>query len=288
MIDIILYKDRNMTDKRIKEGIEAIYYCLKKYNYNFKFNNFDNYEESKIAIMWGIYCNYKSNTLYRKKIYENQKKKGNKVLIIEVGFLKRDIYYSLGWNSIVNFGKYNLENISENRWKELNINLKENKINNDGYILLCGQVPWDTQLQHINYKKWLFDIVNEIRKYTNRKIVYRPHPKQNKKNKMAILNVPNTINSKNESILDDFKDTYAVIALNSNSLLDAMIEGLPIFAFDKGTVVYDLANHNISNIENPKFPTNDEKFKKLYEISYMQWNEAELKNNIAIKYILNI
>ncbi len=286
MKDIILYKDRNTKDIRINDGLNSLHKCLINNYNNFKFNNFNKYEESKIAIVWGIYCKTKSDTRYRKLIYDNQYTKNNKTLIIEVGFLKRDKYYSLGWNSIVNFGQYNNHNMSSDRWDKLNIEIKNNKINNNGYILLCGQVPWDTQLQHINYKKWIYDIVQEIKKYTSRQIVYRPHPKQSPKNNMAILNIPDTINSVKKNLYDDFKESFVVVSLNSNSLLEALIEGIPIFAFDKGSPIYDIANQDLSNIENPKFPEDDIKKQKLHDIAYMQWNKEELENGEALNHIL--
>ncbi len=65
------------------------------------------------------------------------------------------------------------------------------------------------------------------------------------------------------------------------------MEGLPIFVFDKGSVVHDIANHDLKDIENPKYPDHEVKMQKLYDIAYMQWNEEELSNGEALKHILS-
>lgn len=289
MFDIILYKDRNYDNEiRISEGLGALHQYLSKNYENYKCNEFDDYEESNIAIIWGIYSKVKTGTRYRKIIFDKQKEKNHKVLVMEVGFLRRDSYYSLGWWSIVNFGKYNNHKMTSKRRTKLHITIHKNRLNKDGYILLCGQVPWDTQIQHIDYVDWIHNIVNEIKKYTKRNIIYRPHPKQMNKPEKAIISILGTTNSVNEKLEDDFKDAFVVVAFNSNSLLDALINGLPIFAFDNGTPVYDIANHDISQIETPQFPSHIAKKQKLNDIAYMQWNKEELASGEAFKHIMKI
>ena len=41
------------------------------------------------------------------------------------------------------------------------------------------------------------------------------------------------------------------------------------------------------DIENFKYPDHDIKMQKLYDIAYMQWNEEELANGEALRYILS-
>ena len=56
--------------------------------------------------MWNVYCRFKENTSYRKKIKDFQKNNNNKILIVELGFINRDNYYSFGFDNISNFGNY--------------------------------------------------------------------------------------------------------------------------------------------------------------------------------------
>ena len=54
---------------------------------------------------------------------------------------------------------YNLYKVNCIELKKLNLNIQEINYKKEGYILLCTQLPWDTQVQDINYrflgdKKW--------------------------------------------------------------------------------------------------------------------------------------
>ena len=283
MKKVILYRDRNKTDIRINHAINNINKYLSLItNLDYKFMKYGVHTNTDIAILWGIHCIFKDDTKFRKKMIDINSQKGKRAVVIEVGFLNREKYYSIGYNSIVGFGDYPQFEYDSKRFDKLGIECTPfTGINKDGIILLCGQIPWDTQLQHIKYKEWLIDIVKEIRKYTKRKIVYRPHPKQKSGHPMAINKLKDCENSKNKNIKDDFKNAYCVIALNSNSLLDAMIAGIPFYSFDKGSMVNDIANHDISTIETDiKFPSDEIRMQKLYEISYKQWDvddEEDLK-----------
>ena len=124
---IILYKDRNKIDIRINEAINSIIYFLHN-NMNkrkYKIKEHDaKLERCDVAIMFGIESIHKQNTNHRKRIREFQKNNNNLTLIIELGFIKRDIYYSCGFNNIVGFGHYINHDMPKDRYDRLNIKLK--------------------------------------------------------------------------------------------------------------------------------------------------------------------
>ena len=69
------------------------------------------------------------------------------------------------------------------RWVRLGIELHPwRKPTKDGYVLLCAQVPWDTQVQDGNHLAWIEETVREIKKHTDRSIVFRGHPKAWRRN----------------------------------------------------------------------------------------------------------
>ena len=75
------------------------------------------------------------------------------------------------------------------------------------------------------------------------------------------------------------------MAFNSNSLLNAVIDGLPIFALDEGSMVYSIANTLIENIENPQFPDENQKLQTLYNIAYSHWSLDEIKTGACWDHI---
>jgi len=250
---------------------------------NFLKNNnlYDNKQRNNI-ITWGLPKKVNNNYKKKKKIcndYENH-------IIIERGFIKRDMYFSLGLNGFANFSKTRHTQCLSDRFNQLDINVKSYSAysNENGYILICGQVPWDTQVQDINYCKWLENLFSSLLKITKRKIVFRPHPtytklqkKNHSKPKLYKYKVFNGIFiDKIESIEESLKDAYCVIAYNSTSLIDAVIQGIPIFAMNEMSLVYNLSNNNIKNIEDLYIPSDDKQLQTLYDISYMQYTKLEL------------
>jgi hypothetical protein len=292
-MDIVLYEDRNLVDKRIVPAIRDIFAFFKNYK-NFKYIPYTDFKlvKAKIAIMWGVYCNHKENTLYRKKIKNFQIKNNNKLIIIEVGFIQRHIYYSIGFDNIVGWGGYLEKNItSSDRFNKLNITIKNKNNDENGYILVCGQIPWDTQVQHIDYRKWLNNILFEIRKYTKRQIMFRVHPKLPSTDKMFNMhakwstNINNLILSTNADIKNDIQNAYCVLAFNSNSLLDSLIEGIPICCFDNGSMIYDLSNKSINNLNSLYFPDKNKIKTRLNQIGYTQWNSEEIIRGDPFKHL---
>jgi len=289
---IVLFLDRNKKDPAIQLAEKSLKIFLKKHCPNSAVCPHGKYlADNDIGIIWSIPSDYKSDTLHRRRIHELQRENRKPLLVVEKGFLHRDVYFSIGWNSIVGYGEYHNRNMPSDRFERLNIKTKPHhpgRNRKDGYILLCGQVPWDTQVQHLeSYRDWLMKTVEEIRKVTNREIVYRPHPKQSPGNEMSITSLPGTAASSKAGLEDEFEECHAVVSFNSNSLVEALIAGIPFFGFDRGSMAFDLANQDLSRIETPGFPEEPVRMQKLYDIAYAQWNSDEIKSGEFWKHLMS-
>lgn len=295
MISVVLYQDRNYDiNTRIKDGIDSVFkYFINNKNYNFKYVLYNNFEliKADYAIMWNIYTISKRNTLYRKEVQKFQKKNNNKLIIIELGFINRAIYYSLGYNSISNFGKYPKYPNNNNRLKKLNISdnveFNYNK-DKDRYILFCLQLVDDAQVCNFNYEEWVLNTIRKIKSLTNRKIIIRKHPL----NKLRVFNKKwfnghkiNIEYSKN-SLDEDLNHCYCVIAFNSTVLVDAVLNSVPIIAGHYSSIVYDISEKNVENIENLNKFNKNNIHKCLRNISYKQWTTQEIGNGLPFKYLI--
>ena len=78
-------------------------------------------------------------------------------------------------------------------------------------ILLIGQIPHDTAVQHVDYIKWCEDTIIEIKKQTDREIVFRPHPL----GKKYIQHLQGVTYS-NNTLEEDFKEDRKSTRLNSS------------------------------------------------------------------------
>lgn len=278
-----LYFDRNMGDKIINSSIKAI----EKYCINNKLNIIREWgkinKKSNINIHWGIKCIFKPNTFFRELLINKYKYS----IIIEQGFLNRKSYRSFGINGFSGLSKIKPSKCPKDRFELLNIKVNNMVINKNGYILFCGQLPWDTQVQDIDYNIYINDVFKKIKKITNKKIVFRYHPlyKDNPKSNRFKITLPDyVIIDNNEDINNSFKDSYIIISYNSNSLVEAIIKGIPIIALNKMSIVYELSN-KFNNLNNIILPKKEDIMQKLYDISYMQYNLIELENGTAFAYI---
>ena len=187
-------------------------------------------------------------------------------------------------------GNYFWDNPDPNRWKQissdLHLNLKDWKVNGD-HILLACQRNGGWSMAGYNVINWVNSTVAELRKYTDRPIIVRGHPgDKNARNYLAQKGVDWKLSS-NEKIIDDFKNAWATITYNSSPGVASAIEGVPVFVTDPNARVsqaFDVANINLSNIENPKTFDRQPWVEKL---SMCHWKFEEISNGSAWAHIRN-
>ena len=158
-----LYFDRNKTDTIINNTLNYIYDYLITINGTMISNNNILLEsENKIAILWGLESKYKPDTKFRTEI----KNKYKYVIVIEQGFINRDVYRSFTINEQGGLSYPKSNNSDGQRLLQLNLDTKSIRFNKNGYILILGQIPWDRQLTFLDttYNEWLNNIIVEIKK----------------------------------------------------------------------------------------------------------------------------
>lgn len=294
---IVIYEDR-ISDNLINKVLLNVHTGLKKKykSYDIKFVNYCEFEliKCKYAITFNIYSKTKKSTLYRKNVKDFQNKNGNKLIIIELGFLNRENYFSIGYDNISNFGYYPEYPLNNDRLEKLNLNLK--KINYDDdpnkYILFCTQVPWDTQLQDVEYTKWIIDTISLIKKHSKRKILVRTHPKHRKRAKFNVFDKnffeknKLDINLSDSTLADDLSNSYCVVAYNSTVLVDAIINGIPVLAGSESSIISNICIKDFTLIDKlPKITDEDIK-KCLSIVAYKQWNLEEILEGMPFKYYI--
>jgi len=217
-------------------------------------------------------------------------------------FRKYPAWTRLGWYSYKwSDGIFGNENSPSNRWnkfqKETGIVLKDWHSPGDS-ILIMAQKEGDSSLLKLyeNYNRfydWLEELIIDIRKYSDRPIIIRPHPRNNAKGvKLASrlqkkLKDPTiTISQNTDSITDylsspnkadglyeDLKKAYCVITYNSLSSIESICEGIPTFAMEDGSMIWPIAHKDLSQIENLNYSI--DRFQWSCDIAYTQWTGKE-------------
>jgi hypothetical protein len=217
----------------------------------------NDYEPSDVAIIFGIGKKGIPVSFPRAKVFNGQKATGGITIVIEKGYIRRDEYYAVGINGLNNRAYFNNLNSPGDRFKELGVELKSGT---DGYTLLCGQVPHDASVQNVLIDDWYQKIIKSL------DVVFRPHP---------LFHVePPGVEVSQKSLEDDLEGAGRVITYNSNTGVDAALRGLPVYAEDKGSMVYDIASQDLQDIhlgDRTQWANN---------IAYSQWTPEEMARGL--------
>lgn len=133
------------------------------------------------------------------------------------------------------------------------------------YVIEPG--PFAAKIFNCDLKSWKYDVAKELRKYTDKRIVFRK--------KAALRKRPNLI----KQLLDD--DYYCVISINSNSATEAIWAGVPAITLDRH-ITNPVTRNKLSDINDLYY---GDLSKWLCMLSYSQFTKEELMDGTAKKII---
>lgn len=224
------------------------------------------YQPSDIAVVFGVYKSKVPVSYPRGTVIAEQRKRGLDVIVLETGYINRGDgethHYAAGFNGLNGRADFRNEDSPDDRAAKFPVQLLPWR--RDGkHVLLCGQVPWDASVDHINFNAWLSVARESLARVTERPVRFRPHPQ---------------IAKPDMSLEEDLEDCWAVVTFNSNAAVDAAIRGVPVFAADAGSMAYPIANKDLSHIEIPSTP---ERKQWLNNLAYTQWTQEEMRQGLT-------
>lgn len=240
------------------------------------------YIECDAALMWSV-STLGGAAKGRQQIWDLFRSKNIPVIVIEVGLLKRDVYWKLGINGINRLATFPNKNKASDRWEQIGLQLKPWK-NNGDYILICAQSKHDIFWPKISMEKWIEASIKQIREVTDRPILVRPHPRAPIKvnlNQFSNVSMQSPKHVKGTydafNFEDALKNCWAVVNFNSNPGVEAIIAGIPTFVSEQ-SLAFDVANSNLLNIEQPRTP---DRTQWANNLAYCEWNNNELQSGEA-------
>jgi hypothetical protein len=239
-----------------------------------KILDLDFYEPSDVAVVFGTYKKQVPISYRRGNVVHQQKTASQKTVILETGYLNRGSksydYYAAGLDGLNGRATFHNENSPADRAYIFRESVKPWR--EDGkHILLCGQVPWDASVDHIDFLDWTRKTSDSLYRATPRHIVYRSHP---------LVKTPapdGTTRSTKMHLQDDLEDCWVVVTFNSNSAVEAALAGIPVIAVDEGSMALPIAN-SIGEINNPRTP---DRTQWLNNLCYAQWTPKEMSGGMA-------
>ena len=235
-----------------------------------------------VDVIWSVLWHGRMQA--NRLIYNQCRAKRKPVMIIEVGNLIRGTTWRISLDHIHGLGIFgNSENLDQARPKMLGVGLKPVDDDRNNKILIACQhersLQWEGQA---SMAEWVKQKVAEIRKFTDKTVVVRPHPRS-----PVSLNIQGVIVEQPKKIpnsYDSFDINYkyhCVINHNSGPAVQAAISGIPVIC-DHTSLAFDVSDV-IENINRPTLPDRTQWFVKL---CHTEWTVQEISTGVPIQRLV--
>ena len=239
---------------------------------------------SDVAVIWSVLFNGRMTG--NKPIYDYYTKTGRKVIVLEVGGIQRGSTWKVGLNGINRDAYWGDSNNDDSRKRILGLEVKPWRT--DGkHILICGQhdksLQWPAMPRMSN---WFLNTYDEIRKHTDRPIIFRPHPRCRLEHierglKHVYRQEPQHVTGTYDSFDMGFDNIHCTISYSSNPGIHSVIEGVPSFV-STHSLAYDVANDIdfLHDIESPVMP---DRTQWLNDYAWTEFTIEEIAAGLPLK-----
>lgn len=241
-----------------------------------------------VAVIWSVL--WRGRMQGYKKIWDRYRSQGKPVIVIEVGGLRRNLSFKIGINGINRDADFANQTFDDTRWPLFKHELRPWNPTGD-LIVICGQHDASEQWKGLpRMSIWIEQQIKEIRRYTSRPILVRPHPRNHigfDENKFK--NVKVRLPKRDYRTYDDtdfkatLERTWAVVNHSSNPAMEAVIKGIPVFV-SESSLCHDVGNISLADINTPAMPNRHSWADKL---AYTEWFEDEIEQGIPWQRIKN-
>ena len=234
-----------------------------------------------VAVIWSVL--WRGRMQKNLRIWNDYRSKGKPVIVIEVGGLKRNTTFKIGINGTNRVADFANDNFDDQRWKKFGIDMKPWNPSGD-IIVICGQHDASEQWKGLpRMQQWIDQQISEIRKYTTRPILVRPHPRnQFNLDETKYKNVKVRLPRRDYKTYDDtdfkatLERTWAVVNHSSNPAMEAVFNGIPVFVSDR-SLCYNVGNEKLSDITTPALHNRKVWANKL---AYTEWWQDEIMKGL--------
>jgi len=231
----------------------------------------------------------------RNTVIAAQEAAGKPAWCLERGFLlDREEWSSLAIGGFCASGDFRAEGMPPDRWIRMGVELQPWRTEGN-YILLCGQVPWDAQVEGGDHIAWLEETAREIRKHTDREIWFRPHPKAYRRGhpyeelseefrEIVGLRPGSEIREAGIPFEEDLAGAHAVVCYNSNVATLATVAGVPVFTGAPSLadpIAFRIERGALEAIETKWADPDREQWS--WNLAYHQWRLEEFRE--ALPYL---
>lgn len=247
MIDITFSNNQGLTsfaqEGLVKKGVNVI--CASS-------------PKTKIVGCWGW------------RLGQELRNKGHEVLVFERGYLGNRKYWTgVAWNGLNGYGDFCVpEKVTSDRF-ERNFKLKPWKANGR-YIVIMGQIVGDASLKGQDMTPIYENIAADLSLKYCLPVYYRPHPDA----LGTRANFKPDIETIGGDLQDCLADAHLIVCYNSNSAVDAVVNGVPAVTLDLGAMAYSVTGHGEYDRITP------DRREWASRLAYCQWSPEEISNGV--------
>jgi hypothetical protein len=252
---------------------------LRDAGHDVSFNSMD----ADVAVIWSVLWNGRMSG--NKKIWEHFRSKNKPVIVLEVGGINRGITWKVGLNGVNRDAFFTEAGNTSDRANAMGLSVNPWKTDGE-FILICTQhtksLQWGSQ-PDIN--KWLDTVITDVRKYSSRPILVRPHPRCaikniNGKYKNVYQQTPALIKNSYDDYDINFDNIHAVVNWSSNPGPQAIMAGVPAFV-GTSSIAYAVGNDIdfMHDIDTPLMP---DRTQWINDYAWTEYSLDEISNGMPL------
>ena len=237
-----------------------------------------------VAVIWSVLWN--GRMAGNKKVWDHFKAINKPIIVLEVGGINRGTTWKVALNGINRTAYFGEQDNDRVRADSLGLVCKPWR--SDGtHILICGQHDKSLQWQDMpRMSNWFLNTYDEIRKHTDRSIVFRPHPRCRLEHierglRHVYRQEPRHVANTYDDFDMGFNDVWATISYSSNPGVHSVLNGIPAFV-GTSSLAYDVSNDIdfLHDIETPLMP---DRTQWLNDYAHTEWTLEEIEQGLPLK-----
>tara|TARA_B110000858_G_scaffold181491_1_gene220028 strand:+ start:27 stop:878 length:852 start_codon:yes stop_codon:yes gene_type:complete len=250
------------------------------------FKCIENSEDADVDVIWSVLFN--GRMAGNKAIWERNSANSKPTIVLEVGGINRGTTWKVGLNGINRDAYFGEQDNDRTRADYLGLGCKPWRSNGD-FILVCGQHDKSLQWQNMpRMSNWFLNTYDEIRKHTERPILFRPHPRCRLEHiERGLKNVHRQEPVKIGGSYDDFdmkfKNIHATISYSSNPGIHSILNGVPAFV-GTSSLAYDAGN-DIDFMHDIEAPFMPDRTQWLNDYAHTEWTTQEISQGIPLNLL---
>lgn len=225
------------------------------------------------AVFYGLSCRLD-------EIFEDYRNQAA-AIYVDLGFWRRRIntrydgYHKMSVNALNPTEYFMRREHCPSRFKELGLEVAPWRQPMKGSILLAGMSEKAALARGLTPHAWEREALATIREHTDRPVTYRPKPSCRRSYAISGAQF-----DKGVPLPKILAETAAVVTRQSNTAIDALLAGVPVFC-EQG-VASVLGCDDLTQIESPWYPDNRQKW--LENVAWCQFTTAEIATGLPFRH----